>query len=335
MDTVLVMVTLMSLGMATTMSLVAWKLIRDERQRASARITALAADAEQPRDRWRDAERSREAKRHVAAAASVAAVAAEARADANRPAGRAQSWPPAPPPQNRPAADPPPAATAHNDRPRRAPAAHHVDVYIHASAESHGDRARAVMASDAKPSPDGFVASNGAAPRHDMFSSTAGSSQGRRGVPFAAVMGVLAVLLLGGAVLAVNHGIGSVAASSQATEPTSAPLELVSLHHLREGDRLSVDGRVRNPTSGSPLKQVNAVVFLFDHGGTYISTGRAPIEFTTLEPGQESRFTVALPNATAVGRYRVSFRADSGGVVPHIDRRATSPLAAISNVAAP
>ena len=58
-----------------------------------------------------------------------------------------------------------------------------------------------------------------------------------------------------------------------------------------------------------------------DRSGTFAGSGRAPLDFTTLDPGDESPFVVTLPNAAGVGRYRVSFRTEDGAV-RHVDRRA-------------
>ena len=45
MDTTLVIVTILSMGMAAALSVIVWRLLRDERQRSEARIAALAAAA--------------------------------------------------------------------------------------------------------------------------------------------------------------------------------------------------------------------------------------------------------------------------------------------------
>jgi len=62
------------------------------------------------------------------------------------------------------------------------------------------------------------------------------------------------------------------------------------------------------------------VVFLFNRDGGFLTSGRATVESPSLVPGGETRFSVAVPAAGDVGRYRVSFRTDDR-VVPHIDRR--------------
>src|SRR3954453_8277514 len=48
MDTTLVMVTLLSLGMAGALSVIVWRMLRDDRQRSDARVAALATLAGRP-----------------------------------------------------------------------------------------------------------------------------------------------------------------------------------------------------------------------------------------------------------------------------------------------
>jgi hypothetical protein len=51
MDTTLVTVTLLSLGMAAALSVIVWRMLRDERARSEARVAALAAIAARPAPR--------------------------------------------------------------------------------------------------------------------------------------------------------------------------------------------------------------------------------------------------------------------------------------------
>jgi hypothetical protein len=96
-------------------------------------------------------------------------------------------------------------------------------------------------------------------------------------------------------------------------------LELLSMRHERNGDALTVTGLVRNGGS-SPADRLIAVVFIFDRNGDFVASGRAPLEFVSLAPGDESPFRVSVPSVSDVGRYRVSFRTETGGV-RHVDRR--------------
>jgi hypothetical protein len=148
-----------------------------------------------------------------------------------------------------------------------------------------------------------------------------------RGRIFAAV-GLAGALLVGAVA-----GLLLVAGGSRATHPAShvervadAPLELVTLEHDRDDDRLVVRGIVRNPSSARVLSNLTAVVLIYAEDGSVISSGRAPVAVKALAPGAETAFVVTLPDADSVARYRVSFRAEDR-IVPHIDRRARSALA--------
>jgi hypothetical protein len=63
-------------------------------------------------------------------------------------------------------------------------------------------------------------------------------------------------------------------------------------------------------------------------------SGRAPLEFATIAAGDESPFRVTVPGVKDVGRYRVSFRTDTG-VVRHVDRRSGAASAISAGPAAP
>jgi hypothetical protein len=101
----------------------------------------------------------------------------------------------------------------------------------------------------------------------------------------------------------------------------AAPLELVSLEQTRDGDALTIHGVVRNPHAGSTVDRLAAVVASFDPTGKQLASVRAPLDFRTLAPGDESPFQVTTTVPTGVTRYRVSFRRDEGTIVPHVDRR--------------
>jgi hypothetical protein len=128
-----------------------------------------------------------------------------------------------------------------------------------------------------------------------------------------------------GAVMTVAIVIGAIIGARNSGTPAQAvsgirPLELVSMRHQREGTTLTVSGLVRNPAAGIAVNGVTAVVFAFDRNGGFVASGRAPLEFGSLAPGDESPFVVAVPNVSDVARYRVGFRTGRG-VVRHVDRR--------------
>lgn len=121
---------------------------------------------------------------------------------------------------------------------------------------------------------------------------------------------------------AVLTGIYAWNRPAHAVEATAEgrPLELLALTHRRQGDSLVVSGLVRNPAAGHPLTALTAVAFTFNRQGTFLTSGRAMVDFPRLGAGDESPFSVTLPQAAGVSRYRVSFRTEAG-VVAHVDRR--------------
>jgi hypothetical protein len=141
------------------------------------------------------------------------------------------------------------------------------------------------------------------------------------------------------AVLAGIIGFGAPsltpAAGEEAPEPAgpvpaeaSATLELLSLTHENRGDSLTITGVVQNPrTNAFAIAGVQATAVLFASNGSVIATGRAPLDFSRLQPGDESPFVLRLPVRGGVARFRVGFRAQDGRVIEHIDRRAAGPLA--------
>jgi hypothetical protein len=98
-----------------------------------------------------------------------------------------------------------------------------------------------------------------------------------------------------------------------------AAVELVALGHHRDDQRLTVEGVVRNPATGTWVPHLTAVVLMFNSAGTLVATERTAVESAGLEPGAASRFAVSVPGFDIV-RYRVSFRTDEQ-VVPHVDKR--------------
>jgi len=122
------------------------------------------------------------------------------------------------------------------------------------------------------------------------------------------------------------------AAVHQSTEAAARPLELVTLRHQRQGDTLVITGLVRNPPDATAVKGLVAMAFGFDKQGTFLVSGRSGLDFPQLKAGEESPFSIVIPQAGGVGRYRVSFRTDAG-IVPHVDRRSAA-AAAVQQAAA-
>jgi hypothetical protein len=139
---------------------------------------------------------------------------------------------------------------------------------------------------------------------------------------------VLAILAIWSVGRLMAPGIGADRVSSSAksssaavTAANAAPLELVALEQTRAGDSLTVHGVVRNPPGGVMIDQLAVVVAFFDASGQQLASVRAPLDFRSLAPGDESPFQVTTTAPAGVTRYRVSFRRDEGTIVPHVDRR--------------
>ncbi len=158
-----------------------------------------------------------------------------------------------------------------------------------------------------------------------MFRSDAEASPWGRRIAAAAVV-ALVVAAAGYALIprsnTVNADTSAAAASKQAP-----PLELLSLRHSQEEKSLVITGLVQNPRAGAPLTNVIATAFLFGGDGTFLASGRAPLDFSKLAPGDESPFVLNVPVTGSVARYRVGFRGEDGRVIAHIDRRIAGTLA--------
>lgn len=254
MEPTLIAVTLLSLAMALAMSVIAWRLLREERRRSAARVDALIELA---------------ARNETAARSAVPANAASgdplvARLDRSKPLV---------------------AEARANER---------VEI------------------------------------RDGLFAVSSSSGGGRRALVLA-LAAVLVVSVIAG--LAVLSGARATAGAAR-TAALVAPLELVSLRHTLEGDALTITGLVQNPADGRELRHVVAVASAFDKVGALVATARAPLESDRLVPGGGSPFVITIPNAAEVGRYRVGFRSEDGGVLGHVDRRSARSAAAPEQAAA-
>jgi len=155
-------------------------------------------------------------------------------------------------------------------------------------------------------------------------SASTESASTRRLVP---IIGAVIVLLALATIYFVSGQPDANAVTARAAAgAVNLPLELVSLRQAREGKTLTVSGMVRNPSGATDRRQVAAVVFLFDRKGSFVASGRAPLDYQALAPGDESPFVITVPGAADVSRYRVSFR-EGDDVLPHVDRREPAPVA--------
>jgi hypothetical protein len=162
-----------------------------------------------------------------------------------------------------------------------------------------------------------------AVPVASMFDGTAGSRPQLTGRPMlrAAVVAVMALAAVGFVIVGRGGDAPASAATAAVAARGTAPLELMSMRHERQGRSLTITGLVRNPPAGAEARRVTAVVFAFDRDGAFLASGRAPLDFVVLQPDDESPFVVTLSGVGDVARYRVSFRTEAG-LVRHLDRRA-------------
>jgi hypothetical protein len=97
-------------------------------------------------------------------------------------------------------------------------------------------------------------------------------------------------------------------------------LQLLSLEHERRDDQLIVRGTLNNLPAQPEADLPTVVVLLFRSDGGLVTKASATIEPDPLTPDPDGTFAVIVPDASEIGRYRVSFR-KYDQVVPHVDRR--------------
>jgi hypothetical protein len=161
---------------------------------------------------------------------------------------------------------------------------------------------------------------------HDLFHDRAEPSAWPRRF---AVIGSLAavVLVVGLALSKLTSSTTQDAAPVAEVAAAQAPLELLSLRHAQDGGILTITGLVQNPRSGAALANVKATLFVFGPGGSFITSARAPLDFTSLGAGDESPFVLRVPVSGEVARYRVGFRGADDRVLAHVDRRTADAIA--------
>lgn len=101
-------------------------------------------------------------------------------------------------------------------------------------------------------------------------------------------------------------------------------VDLVALTHERgPGGALELRGEVRARPDGAMMDGLTAVALLFDRQGAYLTSSRAPLVPRVARSHAAASFVIMVPDASRVGRYRVSFR-DGERIVPHVDRRSAA-----------
>ena len=147
-----------------------------------------------------------------------------------------------------------------------------------------------------------------------LFATVAAARPARR--PFLATV-VAAAVVLAAMSFALLSGRDTPA---DAVVGRPIPVELLSLAHTRKGEYLAITGSIRNPSGGIDRGQLSVTATVFDQDGGMVGSGQMPLRLKTLPPGGEAAFSISLPDADRINRYRVSFSQDRANV-PHIDRR--------------
>jgi hypothetical protein len=287
METLLVVVTIVALALAIGMSVLAWRLLRDDRQRAVARSEALRTAALVTEDLDSIDER----------APLIVRTRGSSAYNTGEPAA--------------------PFRTRATDQ-------------------------RFAALDEAEPQPDSWDVElepvdqrrprsqkEGGGPEVVFGATVARTAPTGRWLALTAIAAVMTVCLLA---VYVRHlpplamGSNVEQATSVALPAGARPLELLSLRHTTDPDgTFTVTGLVQNPYEGQPARRVVAVVYLFDRDGNYFAGSKAALDFTALQPGDESAFVVRVPTVGRVSRYRVGFRSEDGGVIVHVDRRGQLP----------
>lgn len=272
MDTTLVTVTVISLSMAFAMGIVTWRLLREERRRADARVAVLMAD--------------------LAAQSDPPAVWREPRVD---PVGRTARAAPGVAPRIRTTEPTPPRRQSALARPAARPT-------------------RVTTAAGTPPVPT-------APSPTELFAPIAGASVSLR--PFVVTV-TAAVVVLATVSFTMLFGLPGGDVPADPGTGSAQAVELLSLAHIRQGDYLAITGSIRNPPDGIERGQLSVTAIVFDRDGTVLGTGHTPLPVTVLAPGTETPFTISLPDAERISRYRISFTQGQDNV-PHIDRRPSLP----------
>lgn len=325
MDLVLVIVTAVSLLLAITMSIVAWTLIRNERQRAAARVEALEALA------FADVPHEPAVRDTLPAAAPAAPeVPDHEHHDVAAPMATAvRETPPLHADVAGTVAAPAVAAREHTDTGQQWDFAFREHGHDAADELRH-DVPHQMPVAGRTPRGDEAVLE----PVALFGTAPAAGVAGRRWLALAAV----ALLVVAGVATFSALNSPEVVAAVAASRPSAAastdqPLELLSLRHTVDADGVfTVTGLVQNPVNGKDLQKVDAVVYLFDDTGQYFASGRASLDVAEVAPGDESPFVVHIANVTGVSRYRVGFRQGDGKVVAHVDHRGQLPSGTTGDV---
>ncbi len=303
MDATLAATAIVSLLLAWAMAIVSWQRVRAERRRSDARVATLMAElAEPPTLRDGSAEPPGRAVWMKPRATTVGGSPARGRQAHGEP--RLRFAPP-----ERAGPDPDPDAQPAGTRAGYARA----EVWELLDATASDARAEGALGD----------AEGGGAPRE----VPAGALAYLRRVVLAPMPSARAHWRHGtGAVVVATVLVAGVSLFERTPRPRDGagpPVELLSLDHRRQGDYLAVSGSLRNPPGGRERTRLSITATAFDRTGAIVGAGQTPLPVEALPPGDETAFTISLPDADLISRYRVSFMEDRFGL-PHVDRRGSA-----------
>ena len=156
----------------------------------------------------------------------------------------------------------------------------------------------------------------------DLFRETHEPSPWPRRVAFAGgIAALVSLTMFGWTQMRAPESVPATSVADSGPASAATALELLSLRHTHDGHTLTVTGLVQNPKDGTPLSNVQATLFVFGSNGSFLTSGRAALDYTSLVPGDESPFVIRVPVSGDVARYRVGFRGRDDRVLAHVDRR--------------
>ena len=106
------------------------------------------------------------------------------------------------------------------------------------------------------------------------------------------------------------------------SQPANAQLALLSVRCEKQvrGGRLVFQGQVQNVSELS-LRDVIALVTVYNANPVLIGSGEVPVERATLQPGQTSTFRVTVDYDPTVAYYKVQFKHRQGDFIVTRDGR--------------
>lgn len=136
------------------------------------------------------------------------------------------------------------------------------------------------------------------------------------------LLGILLITVLSSSVLVIQRRRGAtiprlMSGPLSEVQPPDPKLTVLAIHCEKpaHAGQFVFEGKVHN-ISGSSLEDVIAVVSVYDASPSLIRSAQAPIEHTTLLPGQISLFRVAVDYAPTIAYYKAKFKHRQGDTIP-------------------